>query len=284
VSAVKEMVSTELEAAIVRILQSALERLKIQRELVSLRSLAAGLKVSPSYLSKVLRGQRRISASLLGPLARLLRLDHHEVAELQRLSLEQHENRKLVSVTGFRTLKRAPASQITTDYKSLSATDMWILERWYYLPLINIVTTVDFVPSVDWIAARLGITADVTERAIDRLVQEGHLSRDKDGGLQKTDLKVRFPAQRSHPTIRSFHQGMLKKATVLLDRPPTEAEYADRLVSGLCFAGDPSRMAEAKLVIEQALYKAAEILAAGECTEVFQLGLQLFKLSRDPKN
>lgn len=73
---------------------------------------------------------------------------------------------------------------------------------------------------------------------------------------------------------------MIQKAAAGLENVPSEAEFAERLVSGISFAGDPKLLPEAKVVIEEALYKAAAILADGDCTEVFQLNLQLFKVSR----
>jgi hypothetical protein len=73
---------------------------------------------------------------------------------------------------------------------------------------------------------------------------------------------------------------MITRAADLLVRPPTEDEFAERLLSGLSLAGDPRQLASAKLIIEEALYRAAETLADGECSEVFQINLQLFKVTK----
>jgi hypothetical protein len=73
---------------------------------------------------------------------------------------------------------------------------------------------------------------------------------------------------------------MIQKASLLMQLTPSEQDFSERLISGVAFAGNPSKLPEAKVIIEEAMYKAAELLASGNCTEIFQLNLQLFKLSK----
>ena len=131
-------------AAIVDLLQAAFRRLKEQHKQASLRSIALHLGLSSSFLSKVFRGERRVPVGLLGKLAKVLRLDHHEVVEIQRLLLAEVEEKRLAPSTGIRTLPREAGPSVVRDYAALSGPDLWLLERWYYLPILNLVTVKDF--------------------------------------------------------------------------------------------------------------------------------------------
>lgn len=260
-----------------RLLQGALSRRQKQNPLLSQRSLAVSLRLSPSYLSKVFRGERPFPHRLLGRLAKFLQLDHHEVAEIQRLLLRQMEKENLSSVTGIQTTQvdsKSPASQ----YHNKSGVDLWLLEEWFYLPILNLVTTEGFKP--EDLASRLGISEARAESAVRRFVECGYLERMGDGSLRRTELRFRFPTQRSIKQVREFHKKMIEKTLLLLNGPSGDQEFSERLISGINFAGDPRLLPDAKIIIEEALYRAAEVLAGGNCTEIFQINLQLFKLTR----
>lgn len=265
-----------------QLLNRALERLRTENRRVSVRSLAQRLSLSPSYLSKIFRGERGLPLKQVAGLAKALQLDHHETAELQRLILSSLEEKETGGATGIRSLSAAGSNPLQGGYETFGQNDFWLLEEPHLLPLLNLVTTQGFRNEPAWIAARLGITRAQARDSVTRLQASGHLRRRENGGLERTHLKLRFPTQRSHPSVRRYHQAMIRKAGALLLSTPTDKEFSERLISGVAFAGDPARLAEARLVLEEAVYKAAELLAGGEnCTEVFQLNLQLFKLTRD---
>jgi uncharacterized protein (TIGR02147 family) len=262
------------------LLNGALARLKKQNPLVSLRSVAGRVEVSPSYLSKIMRGERELPNKLISPLAKALQLDHHEISELQRLILKNFESSELSGKTGIRTLEKSSEFALT-DYQDLGKTEFWMLEEWYHLPLLNLITTEGFNPSPEWMAGRLGITPVKAQQSLGRMIKEGYVGLAADGSVTRTRLKVRFPTARSHAAIREFHQNMIRKADKILAQPATDKEFAERLISGVTFAGDPAQIPAAKLIMEEAMYRAAEVLAGGNCTEVFQLNLQMFKLTTD---
>jgi uncharacterized protein (TIGR02147 family) len=162
---------------------------------------------------------------------------------------------------------------------ALGEEHVWLLEKWFYVPMLNLATMPGFQDKREWIAARLQISLAEAAAGLARLVEAGFLTRGPEG-VSRGELEVRFPTSRSHERLRLFQRRMIQRADSQLTNAPTEEEFAARLLSSLCFAGDPSRLPEAKLVIEEALYKAAEILAGGDCTEVFQLNLQLFRLTK----
>jgi uncharacterized protein (TIGR02147 family) len=275
-----DLESSDFSNEVSELLRAALARLKKHNAMISIRSLALNLNVSSSYLSKVFRGVRPLSASLLPGLIRVLQLDHHAVAKIQRSMLLGIEARKFSGGTGLRSMAEPRAGAPAQDYGLLDWSDLWFLENWFTIPLLNLVTTEDFDDSPAWIAARLGISAAQATETLERLQSSGHLERDHLGKLQRSQLKLRLPMQRSHPMVRAFHQRMGEKALRLLQSQPSEADFAQRLISGISFTGDPAKVPEAKLMIEEALYRAAELLANGPAREVFHINLQFFKVTK----
>lgn len=276
----KESAPPSARSEIAALLGAALRRLQKHNPLMSIRGLAAQVDVSPSYLSKIFRGERRLPASLIGDLAKVLRLDHHEVIEIHRLLLVDIEQSQISTATGLRTLEPNRKDSVPKSYRGLGTSEYWLLEDWYHIPIHNLATTLNFTDSAEWIARRLGVPEAQVKDSLKRQIREGYLARDAEGMLSKTSLRLRFPTERSHALIRRFHRSMIKKALDALEKPPTEEEFRQRLISGISFAGDPSRLEDAKVIIEEAMYRASELLANGDCTEVFQLNLQLFKVTR----
>jgi hypothetical protein len=53
------------------------------------------------------------------------------------------------------------------------------------------------------------------------------------------------------------------------------------LISSVCFAGSTEKLKEARLILEEAMYKAANLMADEPvCDEVYQLNVQIFPLTR----
>ena len=271
---------TKSSTDIVEILKSALERLKTANRPMSVRALAARLELSPSYLHKVFRGEKPLSLKLLPTIAQKLQLDHHEVAELQRLVLRAAEERKFEKVRGLRKAeKNDKSTPLVQEYEALGRSDLWLLENWYILPIYNLAATEGFTPSADWVAGRLGISTEQAQKALQRLIEAGYLVEKEDGSMKPSKMRLRFPTQRSHPTVRNFHSAMIRKSEKQLMQAKDESAFRRRLISGITLAADPNKMEEAKRVLEEAAYRAAEILTDGECTEVIQLNLQMFPLT-----
>jgi uncharacterized protein (TIGR02147 family) len=272
------VVSASHTASIVNLLNAARERLRTQNRTISLRSLSAQVKLSPSYLSKILSGQRGLPLKQIAHFERALQLDPHEVAQLRRLVLLSIEERELQHAP-FHAEVPAETARLVQDYGLLGTKDLWMLEEWFHLPILNLVTTTDFEATAENIAVRLTISAQQASDSLQRLIAAGHLMVTGEGRVERSQSKVRFPTQRSHPAILRFHRAMIQKALAKTTQLPSQKEFAERLISGVTFAADPSKVPEIKTILEDAIYKVAEILSETDCKEVFQINLQLFSLS-----
>jgi transcriptional regulator with XRE-family HTH domain len=106
------------------ILLAALQRLKASNARTSIRSLAQRTGITPSYLSKILRGLKPISTSLLLPLSQSFSLDPIESRQLQEAILRNIENTNLSPKTGVRILHEDSPDPVS-QYKTLSKSDFF---------------------------------------------------------------------------------------------------------------------------------------------------------------
>lgn len=261
----------------ISLLNNALQRLKTQQTNVSIRSLAHRLSISPSYLSKILRGKKDIPAKLIAPLSKVFHLDLIETKELQRLVFEKLEQKKTSHATGIRVItSESPKYQA---YHTMGSSDYFLLEKWFYIPLLNLATLADFSADVKYIRKKLGISEMDARHAVRELLLRGYLEKDVRGVIRRSRMKIRFSTDKSQKEIRNFHRMMIEKAVEALENP-SQAAFENRLINGLSFAGHPKKLKEAQAIINDAIYKAAELLMEDEPTSaVYQINLQFFEIT-----
>lgn len=260
---------------VAEILRTASGSLKKERPGMSLRAVAGRLNVSPSYWSKVLRGERPLSQQLLPRVVKVLSLDTQQTAQLQRSILQEIDEQQLAPATGLKIAAQMSQSPVL-GYKHLGESDYWLLEEWYYVPVLNACTLTDR-PSVVEIARRLRVDSTKIHACIKKMIAAGFLNEN----LERTDMQVRFPTTRSHQKVRGFHGAMIEKARHEIQRENAADSFDARLISSVCFAGSPEKLREARLILEEAMYRVANLLSQEQnCEEVYQLNVQLFPLTK----
>ena len=239
----------------------------------SLSQLAKKLKVSPGYLSKIFAGKQTLSLDLAKKILETLMVD--EVTRgITLQNFQEKEHKPLGGRKKFESLQ---------DYELSGEEADWLLGKWYRLNLLDLLTTSNFKNDIQWMARKLGITAEEVEYSLNAFEKSGLVERDTQGVWRKKSLKVRFPVSVSKKVIREHHQSQLKKAIAILESRNLPKDFNDRLVVGLSVACNPQKLDQVREILHLALYEAAEILSEDPCTEVYQLNLQLFPQTRSLK-
>lgn len=260
-------------------LQSAATSLKKERPGMSMRAVAKRLNVSPSYWSKILRGERALSQQLLPRVVKVLGMDVQQMAELQRRILQEIENQQLAPATGIKT--QTEKTSPTSGYVHLGQPDFWLLEEWFHIPILN-AFTLSAAQNIETIAQNLKIKPYPVEESVQKSVAAGFLKYNEQGKLERTDLQIRFPTNRSHPQVRAHHANMIDRAHQEIAGKNASENFDRRLISSVNFAGSEANIQAAKLILEEAMYRAANLLAGEENRDtVYQLNVQLFPLTGD---
>lgn len=236
----------------------------------SLRAIARDLKISHSYLSQIINGKKKIPASRIDVFAKVLDIDEFYIEEIK----------KTIALESGLSLSQSSTSNAFSELEVVHDKNLRLLEKWYYSPILNLVTCDNFQNDPIWISKKLGVPAADVKSAISFLKLTGFL-KEVDGQLVKSYEKSRTPTVKSKEKVREFHEMMIKKSISHLRSKTTDGHFNKRLISGLTFASNPKSLEKAKIKLNEAIHEVASLLAEGPCTEVYQLNVQLFPHTED---
>lgn len=239
----------------------------------SLRALAGRLKMSASFLSRVLSGKKSIPFALLLKLQRALDIE----PEVFSLLKEAHSIRE---APGIRLRGRAKVQSALKDWNLVSSQQLASLNQWYYLAILEMTTLSNFDGNPETIARRLKISQPVAELALRELERQG-LVEYQDGMLKKSQVKLRWGSARSLREIREFHRQLLVKAQQELIQSTSDSDFARRLISGITLSVAPDKIEWAKQRLNECLHEIANQLSDDPGSEVYHLAVQFFPLTKE---
>ena len=257
-------------------LQNYLSRKKTNNPSYSLRALARDLKLSVSFVSAIMTGKKTPSAERLQRICDVLEIDEFGKQQLQLLFGKEILKKKRIDTKTF----DANQNQIQSLYQPSNRKVLDFLSPWYYPAILDLSTCENFQSDPAWIAHKLGLKIDVARIAIEQLLNAGLLEQNPTGELCKSQLKLRIPTRESKMQIRRYHTEMMARATRELNQKTQEKDFKQRLISGITTAASPEKIQQAKERLNDVLHEIADFLSDGDCTEVFQINLQLFPLTR----
>lgn len=250
------------QIAIQQTLQEALTSAKTRNPSFSLRAFAQRLGVSPSSLSEILNGKRRVSRKLAERVTDRLCLPPAEREALLNLFVAENQSGET-----------AGASKV---YTQLSADQFHIVSEWYHFAIVSLAETQGFRGRAGWIARRLGIKLSEAQTALERLTRLGLLEQDARGELVPTGKQFSSPDDIQNLALRRAHTKNLELAQASLENDPV----AHRDFTAVTMAVDARRLPIAKQMIREFQDRLSAFLEAGEKNEVYKISVQLFPLTQ----
>lgn len=266
----------------ISIINQALKRKKEKNSQYSLAWLARDLNVSRVFISRVMSGKKKLPLDQVDTLVDALEMDDlsSEVllkaivdeildeAGSQSPKLRRHlkNDRKIQSFSIFEKYKELPIKKITQ------------LNPWYNVAILDLLATADFHLDFVWMGKRLGIHPAAIKRSWTYLLENG-LIEEADGQWKKTAPDIRYPTINSHKQIRDYHKALISKGLQVMETQTSDFDFQNRIISGVTFSANISEIGKTKLFLQEAQYSAANMLAEGECQEVYHLALMLFPLT-----
>jgi uncharacterized protein (TIGR02147 family) len=260
---------TAAQTEITHILQKRLGELMEKNPQFSLRALAKRLKVSPSHLSRVMRGQKNFSHQSTLRLAHELDLDREQTERiLKELSAARTQR------------KESPllAERDERTHRVMAFETFRLVAEWYHFPLLELIRTKGFRHEEAWIAKRLGLAPSVVATALDRLEKLGFIKRAAGKIHLREAEMLKTPDDIRDIAIRKHHTQMLAKAAEALEVDPLMREF-----QALNLGVDPSEMNEAKKAIREFVKSFNKKFSKDRGHEVYQLNVQFFSLTKDVK-
>ncbi len=263
------------------LLQKALDRAVKNNPAYSLRSLARSMKVSPSFLSAVFKGKKKLPVERFDALVKALNMDESAQKTLRQSLLirtiaKSTKNSKVFDELLFSDAETKEKQSIE-DRDERPLKEYLAIDSWYHIAILDMVTCVNFNPDPQHIARQLEIEPRQAEDALKSLSRQGLITY-SDGVWSKPQQKLRYPTTRSYPAIRAYHKAMISKALRALLEQTDDASFERRLITAISFAANPDYLKKGRTRLMELIYEIADIMTEGDCTEVYQLNVQFFPL------
>jgi uncharacterized protein (TIGR02147 family) len=262
-----------------RSMRQEFEKRKERRPGYSLRLFAQKLKMDSGSLSQILNGVRIPSVRVATRILENLELPS-ENQKLFWVSLaESQQSRSLKRLNPyFRKITQKigddPSENKTTWL--LHSDQFHCVSQWHSTAILELMTTNRFQHSSEWIARELGISKKQAEESLENLLRLKLIQKSSKGEFKKTFFRIKTSdkAMGLAQQIRQ-KQSIEKSLIALTTLPPTVRDH-----TCLTIAIDPSRIHEAKKLIDQFIASFADHFEKRKKTTVYELSIGMFPLQK----
>lgn len=234
----------------------------------SLRAYAKFLGIHSSTLSQIFNGKRSLPAKAIKDITDKLNLSDNE----KTLFVESFYQNKS---HGKNTLLATKDTRFILDDSYAK-----VIAEWEHYAVLTLFDLDDFAADHHGISNRLGITKTRAEVVINNLVACNLLNIAEDGKLEKTHTNVKTTEDIQSKALRDSHLETLEMGKNKIE----EVEMELRDFSSMTIAMDLDRMPEVKVVIRDFRRKMAALLNSGKKTDVCQLAIQFYPITKNLSN
>lgn len=236
----------------------------------SVRALAKRLGMQPGATNEILKGERRVSRRIAERIAERLSLDP---TERQDLLKEFPEKMK-------RNSKLSP-EKIGKDLAAmkLTAEQFSYVSEWIHFAILSLMKTPNFRPDSAWIAERFGVSEQEVDRALERLLNIGLITKNEFGYFDRTASRTNTTDYVLNLSLQKAHMRDMEMAKEKIITVPVE----HRDFSFLIFNGNPKYLAEAKLILRRTQDELEELMDKDDAKEVYKICTYLYPLTKVEK-
>lgn len=230
----------------------------------SLRAYARDIGVHPATLSQIIKGNRPLPFKDSATVMNELRLGPKD-----RTLFMQSLMRKKTNIDSIKI-------EDEDDRFMLDESHYKVIAEWEHYAVLDLFDLPGFECTIHHICARLDVTENRAEVVMTNLMTSGLLVRGEDGKLNKAHVNIRTTEDVASQALRDAHRETLKMGLDKLD----EVEVELRDFSSRTLAIDLERLPEAKTIIREFRQKMEGLLRDGNKTDVYQLAIQLYPLTK----
>lgn len=229
------------------ILKNKLDTSQKHNSKYSLRAFSRDLNISPSALSEIINGKRRVA-------------DKTMKAILKQIGEDK----------SFIDQKKRPIKR-----RKILNQEFILIKHWYYFAIQSLADTEGFKLCSRWIALRLNISVARSKRALEELLKHNLILKNPDGSFNSSDEQIFAESPIPSKIIQSNHKQSLELARYSLEKDCLEL----RDFSSMTIAIDPNDIPIVKEKIKRFRRNLNSFLENGKKKEVYRLNIQFFPLS-----
>lgn len=194
--------------------QSEFEKRKVLNDRYSLRAFARDVKVEASLLSKILRGQYRLTPQMVIRIGTSIGMSSHQITQY-------------CSTLNEIILKKEFVKIEDPTFEAISS--------WFYFAILRGFDIPGFQEALPRVREKLGLTEAELEKCLNTLKDLGLLIEDR-GRLRRTSKQLStFPSDRTTEANKKLQHEFLEQAALSIDDIPIE----ERNHTTLTFSVDP---------------------------------------------
>lgn len=252
-------------------LKEAIGKSTLKNSQLSTRVLAEKFSLSPSYLSRVLSGQRKLSLDSASKISRHFNLSADET--LYFFDLVEMDNAKTEEEKAQigRWSKRQPDAQI------LSEEHFKVVSDWYHFAILSLMRSKKFKSDIHWISHRLDLEPTEVRQALERLQHCGLVTVEKGKYVAVENANFQTTEDVFSGAIQENHRQHLKLAdSALAEFAPELREFINRTLNL-----NISDIPEAKRKIRNFIKKFDKEMDKQENgAEVFHIDIQFYQVTK----
>jgi uncharacterized protein (TIGR02147 family) len=239
----------------------------------SMRAFSRDLDLSPSFLSDLLQGKKKVSIDRAMGISQKLGWSWRE----SQVFLQTAQLAQAKSARARRFIRKELDDSISHlgSFKALKLGQFSLISSWYYLAIIELSEIPHFSIEPKWIAKRLGIDLNMATSAIALLLSKQFIILSPEGQW----VKNINASVKDSPSIeiQKFHRQHLLNAMEALEKQ----KFHNRHFSGVTMAVNPEKMPEALNLIREFRARMNALLESGPKEKVYHLAIQLFQLDQE---
>lgn len=251
-------------------IRSEFEGLQRRNPAFSMRAFAKKLQLSPSALSEIIGGKRKVSKKMAERILTRMCLDPKE----QEAILSTFENKNQTELDPSLIKVAAGKYKKSINFLKLNADQFSLISEWQHFALLSLMETFDFVSDTEWMAKRLGISITDLQKTLTRLIDLNLVTK-KYTKYFPTEAPLITTDNISDVAVRKSHYADLKLAEKTLDEVPVE----DRDFTAITIAADKSKLPEARRMIREFQDSLTQFLEDGTKDEVYKMTFYMYPLS-----
>lgn len=242
-------------------LQSELMQRCKRNSQYSLRSFATLLEMDASSVSQIIAGKRKASNKVINHIC-------------DKLSAPQDLRQSFMELAQKKTSKTQ--SKEEHNYRIVAEDVFAYISNWYHYAILELTFVDGFENNPAWIARMLSLTTTEVKMAIERLIRLNLLS-DENGRLTKTNKFItNFAPGQTSAAHKELQKQVIQMGLDAMENVP----QLEKDITSMTMAIDVDKLPEAKKLITKFRRELCEFLEDGHQTRVYQLGLQLYPISK----
>lgn len=233
----------------------------------SIRAFAKYLNLAAPTVSHLLAGKRKPSPRFVTNLFKRLDATPGE----QKLILSSLKSKTNLSDPELKSSAR--------DYQLIALDAFKLIADWHHYAILEMTAVKGFKSDYAWIARQIGISVPEAQQAVERMIRLD-LLEEKDGALIKTaGFVTNYDEGVTSSALKQLQRFVLQRALDSIDTVPAE----DKDITSMTMAIDEKKIPEAKKLIKKFRRDLCAFMEDGERTRVFNLGIQLYPISKSSK-